>query len=78
MLRLDRDRAVDDLEGFAVVAVLGRDHAEQEQGVSVSRLCRENLEAELVGEAEVAPVQRALRLALPLSYHAVRMAPENS
>ena len=46
-------------------------HAEQEQSVSVIRLCRESLETELVGEAEVAPVQRALRLALPLSYHAV-------
>jgi hypothetical protein len=28
-----------------------------------------------VGEAVVAPVQRALRLFMPLSYHAVRRAP---
>ena len=35
-------------------------------------------EAELVREAVVAPVQRALRLALPLSYHAVRIAPSRN
>ena len=63
-------RAIDDLEGFAEIAVLRRDHAEQEQRVRVVGLYRESLEAELVGEAEFAPVQRALRLFVPLSYHA--------
>ena len=43
LLRCDRDRAVDDLESLAEIAMLGREHAEQEQRVRVVRLSSENL-----------------------------------
>jgi hypothetical protein len=68
--RCEPDRALDDLDGLAVVAVLGSDHAEQKKGVSVLGVGPEYLEAVLVGEAKVAPIQGALRLALPLVDHA--------
>ncbi len=75
LCRHQRERAVDDLDGLAEVVMLGRDDAEQEQRVRVVRVRAESLEAELVGEAVVAPIQRELRLFMPLSYHAVWMAP---
>ena len=42
-LRRDRDRALDDLESLAEIAMLGREHAEQEPRVRVVRLSSENL-----------------------------------
>jgi len=51
----ERERAVHELEGLGEVTVLGRDHAEQKERVGVAGLGRENLEAEGVREAEVAP-----------------------
>jgi hypothetical protein len=73
-----REGAVDDLDGLAIILMLSRDDAEQEQRVGVLRVRSQNLEAELVGEAIVAPIQRVLRLFMPLSYHAVRKAPSSS
>ena len=43
LLRCDRDRALDDLESLAEIAMLGREHAEQEPRVRVVRLSSENL-----------------------------------
>jgi hypothetical protein len=75
LARRQRNRAIDDFDGLGEVVVLGRQHAEQEQRIGVFRLGMQDLEAELVGEAVVAPIERALRFFMPLSYHAVRLAP---
>ena len=63
--RVAREREIDDLERLAEVAVLGRDHREQEQRGRLRRIRRENPEAELVSALEVAPIERTLGVALP-------------
>jgi hypothetical protein len=62
--RVAREREIDDLERLAEVAVLGRDHREQEERRGAARIRAEDLDAELVRALEVASVEGELGLAL--------------